>query len=78
VPFAILFVVAGRLAVAVSETSVLIRAALITVIATLAGDLLLARWMGIAGIPMAGVLAHALALCGLIYGLYRREPRLFR
>ena len=78
VPFAILFVVAGRLAVAVSETSVLIRAALITVIATLAGDLLLARWFGIAGIPMAGLLAHALALLGLLYGLYRREPRLFR
>jgi putative peptidoglycan lipid II flippase len=78
VPFAILFVVAGRLAVAVSETTVLIRAALITVLATLAGDLLLARWMGIAGIPMAGVLAHALALSGLVYGLYRREPRLFR
>jgi putative peptidoglycan lipid II flippase len=78
VPFVILFVVAGRLAVAVSETSVLIRAALITVIATLAGDLLLARWFGIAGIPMAGLLAHALALSGLLYGLYRREPRLFR
>jgi Na+-driven multidrug efflux pump len=62
----------------VSETSVLIRAALITVIATLAGDLLLARWMGIAGIPLAGLLAHALALLGLLYGLYRREPRLFR
>ncbi|HSP66470.1 MAG TPA: lipid II flippase MurJ [Bryobacteraceae bacterium] len=78
VPFAILFVVAGRLAVAVSETTVLIRAALITVLATLAGDLLLARWVGIAGIPMAGVLAHALALSALVYGLYRREPRLFR
>jgi putative peptidoglycan lipid II flippase len=78
VPFAILFVVAGRLAVAVSETGVLIRAALITVLATVAGDFLLARWWGIAGIPMAGVLAHALALASLIYFLYRREPRLFK
>jgi hypothetical protein len=38
----------------------------------------LARWAGIAGIPMAGVLAHALALAGLVYGLNRRQPRLFR
>lgn len=78
VPFAILFVVLGRLTVAVSETTVLIHAALITVLATLAGDLFLARWAGIAGIPMAGVLAHALALAGLVYGLNRRQPRLFR
>jgi putative peptidoglycan lipid II flippase len=78
VPFAILFVVAGRLALAVSETGVLIRAALITVIVTVAGDVLLARWIGIAGIPLAGVVAHALALAGLLYLLYLREPRLFR
>jgi putative peptidoglycan lipid II flippase len=78
VPFAILFVVAGRLALAISETGVLIRAAVITVLATTAGDFIFARWMGIQGIPMAGVLAHALALATLVYLLYRREPRLFR
>jgi hypothetical protein len=43
-----------------------------------AGDVLLARWIGIAGIPLAGVVAHALALAGLLYLLYLREPRLFR
>lgn len=78
VPFAILFVIAGRLAVAISATAVLIRASLITVAATVAGDLLLARAMGIAGIPLAGALAQALALASLVYFLYRREPRLFR
>jgi putative peptidoglycan lipid II flippase len=78
VPFAILFVVAGRLAVAVSATAVMIRASLITVAATAVGDLILARTMGIAGIPLAGALAHAIALTSLVSFLYRREPRLFR
>ncbi len=78
VPFAILFVVAGRLAVAVSATALMIRASLIAVAATTVGDLVLARAMGIAGIPLAGALSHALALASLVYFLYRREPRLFR
>jgi len=78
VPFTILLVVAGRLAVAVSATAVMIRASLITVAATVVGDLVLARTMGIAGIPLAGAAAHAVALASLVYFLYRREPRLFR
>jgi putative peptidoglycan lipid II flippase len=78
VPFAVLFVVAGRLAVAISATSLMIRASLVTVGATIAGDLLLARAVGIAGIPMAGAVAHAIALVSLAYFLYRHEPRLFR
>jgi putative peptidoglycan lipid II flippase len=77
VPFAILFVIAGRLAVAISATAVMIRASLITLAGTVLGDLVLARVMGIAGIPLAGALAHALALASLVYFLYRREPRLF-
>jgi putative peptidoglycan lipid II flippase len=77
-PFAILFVVAGRLAVAISATAVMIRASLLTVAATAVGDLILSRTMGIAGIPLAGALAHAIALASLVYFLYRREPRLFR
>ena len=78
VPFAILLVVAWRLAVAISATSIMIRASLITVAATAGGDLVLARIVGIAGIPLAGALAHAIALTSMIYFLYRREPRLFR
>jgi len=78
VPFAVLFVVAGRLAVAISATPLMIRASLVTVGATIAGDLLLARALGIVGIPLAGVLSHAVALVSLAYFLYRREPRLFR
>jgi Na+-driven multidrug efflux pump len=77
-PFAILFVIAGRLAVAISATAVMIRASLLTVAATAVGDLILSRTMGIAGIPLAGALAHAIALASLVYFLYRREPRLFR
>jgi len=78
VPFAILFVVAGRLAVAISATALMIRASLFTLAATAAGDIILSRTMGIAGIPLAGALAQAIALASLIYLLYRREPRLFR
>jgi putative peptidoglycan lipid II flippase len=78
VPFAILFVVAARLAVAISATAVMIRASLLTVAATAVGDLTLSRTMGIAGIPLAGALAHAIAFASLVYFLYRREPRLFR
>jgi len=77
VPFAILFVIAGRLAVAISATAVMIRASLITLAGTVLGDLVLARVMGIVGIPLAGALAHAIALASLVYFLYRREPRLF-
>jgi peptidoglycan biosynthesis protein MviN/MurJ (putative lipid II flippase) len=78
VPFAILLVVAGRLAVAISATPIMIRASLVTVAATAVGDVALARIMGIAGIPLAGALAHAIALVSLLGFLYRREPRLFR
>jgi putative peptidoglycan lipid II flippase len=78
VPFAILVVVVGRLAVAVSATAVIIRSSLITVAATVVGDLVLARAMGVAGIPLAGALAHAIALASLVGLLYRHEPRLFR
>jgi putative peptidoglycan lipid II flippase len=77
VPFAILFVVAARLAVAMSATAILIRASLFTLAATAAGDIILSRIMGIAGIPLAGALAQATALASLVYFLYRREPRLF-
>jgi putative peptidoglycan lipid II flippase len=77
VPFAILFVVAGRLAVAISETALMIRASLLTVGATIVGDLILSRTIGIAGIPLADALAHAIAIASLVYFLYRREPRLF-
>ena len=77
VPFAILFVVAGRLAVAISETALIIRASLLTVGATVVGDLILSRTMGIAGIPLADALAHTIAIASLVYFLYRREPRLF-
>ena len=78
VPFAILFVVAGRLAVAISATAVIIRASLLAVAATGIGDLILSRTLGIAGIPLAGACAHAIALASLVCFLYRREPRLFR
>jgi peptidoglycan biosynthesis protein MviN/MurJ (putative lipid II flippase) len=78
VPFAILFVVAGRLAVAISATPIMIRASLVTVAATAVGDVALARIMGISGIPLAGALAHAIALASLLGFLYGREPRLFR
>jgi len=77
VPFAILFVVAGRLAVAISETALMIRASLLTLGATVVGDLILSRTIGIAGIPLADALAHAIAIASLAYFLYRREPRLF-
>jgi peptidoglycan biosynthesis protein MviN/MurJ (putative lipid II flippase) len=56
----------------------MIRASLIAVAATAVGDLVLARAMGIAGIPLAGALANAIALASLVWLLYRREPRLFR
>jgi Na+-driven multidrug efflux pump len=56
----------------------MIRASLITLGATALGDLFFARVRGIAGIPLAGALAHAIALASLVYFLYRREPRLFR
>jgi len=78
VPFAILFVLAARLAVAISATVVMIRASLLSVAATGVGDLILSRTLGIAGIPLAGAFAHAIALASLVYFLYRREPRLFR
>jgi Na+-driven multidrug efflux pump len=48
------------------------------VAATGVGDLILSRTLGIAGIPLAGAFAHAIALASLVYFLYRREPRLFR
>lgn len=59
------------------HSAVIALLALPAVAATAVGDLILARTMGIAGIPLADTLAHAIALGSLVYFLYRREPRLF-
>lgn len=77
-PFAALLAVASRLAIAVGATSVVARVAVAGCIVNLAGDLLLSRWMGVAGIALATSITQVISLTLLLTLLPRSERRLLR
>jgi putative peptidoglycan lipid II flippase len=78
VPFAVMLLIAQRLATALSATGLILRAGVAAMIANIAGDLLLPRWFGVSGVALASCIAHVVYLTGLSLLLYSKEPRLFR
>lgn len=78
VPFAVLLLIAQRLATALSATPLILQAGVAAMCTNIAGDLLLPRWMGVKGVALASCSAYAVYLAGLLFLLYRHEPRLFR
>lgn len=76
VPFALALALVVRLAAALEATSLLARVAIAGFIANLVGDIVLARWMGIAGIALATAVVQAVSVAALVYLLVQREPRL--
>jgi len=75
-PFAALFALGSRLAIACGASGVLARVALAACIVNVAGDVLLARWMGLPGIALAATITQCAALVYLTFELRRKEPRL--
>ncbi len=78
VPFAVMLLIAQRLATALSATGLILRAGVAAMVANIAGDFLFPRWFGVSGVALASCLGHAVYLLGLVGLLYAKEPRLFR
>lgn len=78
VPFAVLLLIAQRLATALSATGLILRAGVVAMLANIAGDFLLPKWYGVSGVALASCIGHAVFLVGLVGLLYLKEPRLFR
>jgi Na+-driven multidrug efflux pump len=78
VPFAVMLLIAQRLATALSATGLILRAGVVAMVANIAGDFLLPRWFGVSGVALASCCGHAVYLLGLLWLLYAKEPRLFR
>ncbi len=78
VPFAVMLLIAQRLATALSATGLILRAGVAAMAANIAGDLLLPRWFGVSGVALSSCIAHIVYLAGLLLLLFVKEPRLFR
>src|SRR5262249_8023394 len=76
-PFAFLLAIASRLTSALSANMLLARVGVAALIIDFAFDLVLSRWMGVAGIALSAVFVQlvSLALLGMV--LYRQAPELF-
>jgi putative peptidoglycan lipid II flippase len=78
VPFAVMLLIAQRLATALSATGLILRAGVAAMVANITGDVLLPRWFGVSGVALASWMGHVVYLVGLLGLLYAKEPRLFR
>jgi putative peptidoglycan lipid II flippase len=72
-PFALGLSLLIKLAAALESSSMLARVAVVGFVANLIADVLLARWMGIAGIALATAAVQALSLLALLALLLRRK-----
>jgi putative peptidoglycan lipid II flippase len=75
-PFALALALLARLAAALQVSSVLARVAVVAFVANLIGDIVFARWIGIAGIALATAMVQAISLIAVVILLVRRERRL--
>jgi putative peptidoglycan lipid II flippase len=76
-PLAILVAVAGRLTVSLSANAVLLRMGIAGLITNAALDLILSRFLGVAGIALATTGVQVVSLLVLVLLLRRRAPELF-
>jgi putative peptidoglycan lipid II flippase len=78
VPFAVMLLIAQRLATALSATGLILRAGVAAMVVNIAGDFLLPRWFGVSGVALASCAGYAVYVVGLVWLLWMKEPRLFR
>jgi putative peptidoglycan lipid II flippase len=76
-PFAFLLAIASRLTSALSANMLLARVGMAALIVDFALDLVLSRWMGVAGIALSAVFVQLVSLALLGLALYRQAPELF-
>jgi putative peptidoglycan lipid II flippase len=76
-PLSILVAVAGRLTVSLSANAVLLRMGIAALITNTTLDLILSRWLGVAGIALATSGVQVVSLLVLVLLLRRRAPELF-
>jgi putative peptidoglycan lipid II flippase len=77
-PFAVLFSVGSRLAVAVGANRLLAQIGAIVLVVNVLADWVFSRWWGVAGLAASTGLVRGVAVVLLVAMLYRREPRLFK
>ena len=78
VPFAVMLMIAQRLATALSATGLILRAGVAAMAVNITGDFLLPQWFGVRGVALSSCIGYAVYLLGLVWLLHRKEPRLFR
>jgi putative peptidoglycan lipid II flippase len=76
VPAAVLFAIVSRVATAIGANRLLAQLGLAMLAVNAAGDWLLSRWWGVAGIALSTALVRVAAVILLVMLLCRREPRL--
>jgi putative peptidoglycan lipid II flippase len=72
IPFAVLLGMAVKLASSLKANRLMLQTALLSIVVNVAGDIVLMRWIGVAGIALAGALVHASALLLLSMALWRQ------
>jgi len=72
IPFAVLLGMGVKLASSLKANRLMLRTAVLSIAVNVAGDWLLMRWIGVAGIALAGALVHASALLFLSSALWRQ------
>jgi putative peptidoglycan lipid II flippase len=72
IPFAVLLGMAVKLASSLKANRLMLQTALLSIVVNVAGDIVLMRWIGVAGIALAGALVHASALLFLSMALWRQ------
>jgi putative peptidoglycan lipid II flippase len=63
---------AVKLASSLKANRLMLQTALLSIVVNVAGDIVLMRWIGVAGIALAGALVHGSALLFLSMALWRQ------
>ena len=74
IPFSVLLVLAVRMVSSLKVNRLLLHLAVVSLIANALFDLLLMRWLGVAGIALSTSLVHATGLAFLVWALFRAKP----
>lgn len=75
-PVAVALLILQRLVTAVGAAPLVLRAGLAGLVVNLAGDVLLPRWMGLDGVPVASLAGQTVVLLMLAWSIPRRQPGL--
>jgi putative peptidoglycan lipid II flippase len=74
IPFSVLMVLVVRIVSSLKANRLLFYLAILSLVATFVFDVLLMRWMGVAGIALSSTLVRAAGLAFLLLALFRTRP----